>query len=102
MIGQYTTRIIFEMKNGILTATAPPFVVSGVTARYSISDVALKGNVLTLKYQSQVEGFWSVSEMTADLTGGTSKIPCKWKQVAGNAGTIGTESPGYLIRADGK
>ncbi|MDQ5986555.1 MAG: Photosystem I assembly protein Ycf3 [Syntrophus sp. SKADARSKE-3] len=100
VISQYSTRMTFEMKDGNLTARSPAFSVAGITAVYSYSDVLIKENVLTLKFRSQVGEFWSVSDMSADLSGGTTKIPVRWKQVSGNAGTIGKVSSGFLIRAE--
>jgi tetratricopeptide (TPR) repeat protein len=98
VISQYTQRIIFEMKDGNLTASAPPFSVAGMTLYKTISDIAFKDNILTLTYRSQIQEIWNVTLMTADFTGNTMKIPCKWKLISGNSGSIGSESNGFLIR----
>jgi tetratricopeptide (TPR) repeat protein len=95
---EYAQRIIFEIKDGKLTASAPPTSVAGMTLYKTISDIAFKDNILTLTYRSQIQEIWSVSYMTADFTGNTMKIPCKWKMVSGNSGSIGSESNGFLIR----
>ena len=98
VINEYAQRIIFEMKGDKLTASSPPFSVAGMTLYKTISDIAFKDNLLTLTYKSQIEEIWSVSYMTADFTGNTMKIPCKWKLISGNSGSIGSESNGFLIR----
>ncbi len=98
VINQYTQRIIFEMNDGNLTASVPPTSVAGMTIYITISEVAFKDNILTLTYRSQVQEYWGVSHMAADFSGNTTKIPCKWKIVGGNSGSIGSESNGFLIR----
>jgi tetratricopeptide (TPR) repeat protein len=87
-ISQYSIRITFEMKDGNLTASSPSLSVAGMTFFYTYSDVFIKENVLTLKCKGQGGGVWSVSDMSADLTGGTTRIPVKWKIVSGNSGSI--------------
>lgn len=101
-IGQYSMRITFEMKDGNLTASTPPLSISGINCYYTFSDVVIRDNVLTSKCKSQVQKFWSVSEMSADLTGGTTRIPIKWKLVSGNSGSIGKVTTGFLIRDERK
>jgi len=100
VVNQYSIRITFEMKDGSLTASSPPFSLSGVTLFYAYSDVTIKDNALILKCKSQVGGYWSVSEMNADLAGSTTKIPYKWTVLnGGNTGAItGTVSNGFLMR----
>lgn len=100
VISQYSIRVTFEMKDGNLTANSPSLSSSGITISYIYSDIAIKDNVLKAKVKSQVGGYWSLSEMSADLTGSTTKIPYKWTVVnGGNTGAAtGTVSNGFLIR----
>ena len=100
VISKYSLRITFEMKDGNLTVSSLPISISGITMSYTYSEVTIKDNVLTVKVKSQVGGYWSLSEMSADLTASTTKIPCKWTVVSGgNTGaTTGTVSSGFLIR----
>jgi tetratricopeptide (TPR) repeat protein len=98
VVNEYSQRIIFKMEDGKLAAISPPFSVAGMTLYKTISDIAIQGNTLTLLYKSQIEEKWSVNQMTADFSGNKTRIPCKWKVLSGNSGSIGTVSNGLLIR----